>query len=137
MEDKYVIFCKNNPISPISQIDKPMNSHVLELSKDDAMRYVNEQNRHCGEGFYWCEKISDWQKRLLSPQMNEFYEGMDRLGDEIYKQLMEDDDIRNAVKKDYEERDKILMVFKFLLLQIIMRIMKKNLKKNCLLLKRR
>lgn len=106
MEDKYVIFCKNDPNRPISQIDKLMNSHVMELSKDDAVRYVNEQNRHCGEGFYWCEKVSDWQKRLQSPQMNEFYERMDRLSEEMYKQLMEDDDIRNAVKKDYEERDK-------------------------------
>lgn len=106
MEDKYVIFCKNDPVRPISQIDKVMNNHVMELSKDDAVRYVNEQNRHCGEGFYWYEKISDWQKRLQSPQMNEFYEGMDSLCDEINRMLIENDDIRNILMKDYEERDK-------------------------------
>lgn len=106
MEDKYVIFCKRDPISPISSIDKFMNSHVIELSKDDAVRYVKEQNLHCGEGFYWCEKIIDWQKRLQSPQMDEFYEKMDRLSDEIHKLIMKDDDIRNTVEKDYEEQDK-------------------------------
>ena len=106
MEDKYLIFCKSSPIRPISLFDKLMNSHVMELSKDDAVRYVNEQNRHWGEGFYWCEKISDWQKCLQSPRMNKLEEEMDRNCDEIYKLLMEDDDIRNAVNKDYEERDK-------------------------------
>ncbi len=106
MEDKYVIFCKNNPITPISLMDKMMNNCVMELSRDDAVRYVHEQNERCGEDFYWFETISDWQKRLQSPQMDEFYKGMDRICDEAYKQLMECDDIRNAVKKDYEERDK-------------------------------
>lgn len=106
MEDKYVIFCKSDPISPIRFINKLTNRYVMEFSEGDAVRCVNEQNRHCGERLYWCEKISDWQKRLQSPQMNEFYERMDKCCDETYKQLMENDDISNAVKKDYEERDK-------------------------------
>ena len=36
MEDKYVIFCKSDPIRPISIIDKLKNSHVMELSKEQV-----------------------------------------------------------------------------------------------------
>ena len=106
MEDKYLIFCKSDPIRPISLIDKLMNSRVMELSEDEAIKYVNEKNEQYGDNFYWCEKISDWQKRLQSPQMKEFYEKMDRICDETYKLLMENDDIRNAVNKDCGEREK-------------------------------
>jgi len=106
MKDKYVIFCKCDPIRPISSIDGLINSHVMELSEDEAIKYVNEKNKQYGENFYWCEKIGDWLKRLQSPQMDKFYEEMDKLCDEIYEQLMGNHDIRNAIKKNCEERDK-------------------------------
>ena len=49
MKDKYVIFCKCDPIRPISSIDGLINSHVMELSEDEAIKYVNEKNKQYGE----------------------------------------------------------------------------------------
>lgn len=106
MEEKYVIFSKRDAIRPISLIDKIGNSMVMELSKDDAIKYVNENNAQYGEGFFWFEKLSDWQKRLQSPQMNAIYDKMDEICDDIYKQLMDSDDIRSIVEKDYLDKDK-------------------------------
>lgn len=137
MEDKYVIFCKHDPNRPISLIDKLMNSHVMELLEDEAIKYVNEKNKQYGEGFYWCEKISDWQKRLLAPQMQSYYEKSDDITCEIYEQLMGIPKIKEAIEKDYSDKDKNINGFQIPFVADNNEDYEKNLKRNYLLLKRR
>lgn len=106
MEDKYVIFCKCDPIRPISSTDEKMNNHIIELSKDDAIKLVSEKNKQYGENFYCFEKMNDWQKRLKSPQMETFYRQKDKICADTYEQIMKNDDIRETIEKGYNDIDK-------------------------------
>lgn len=51
--EKYLIFNKHEPLTPLSMFDKNWNGHIMELSLKDAKRYVEEQNQKYGEDLFF------------------------------------------------------------------------------------
>ena len=79
MEEKYLIFNKNCPIRPLSDIDKEGNSRIVELPKDEAMKCVSEMNKECGENNFTCVKLSDWTEHLQSSEIKDAFDKMDEI----------------------------------------------------------
>lgn len=106
MDEKYVIFYDNNVIRPMSLIDKFGNSILMELSKEDAIKYVNNQNEECGEELYWFAKLTDWQNWLQSPHMSNLTEKIYKFKNSVRERLMSSCIIREAIEMDIKDKEK-------------------------------
>ena len=82
--EKYLIFNKHEPLTPLSMFDKNWNGHIMELSLKDAKRYVEEQNQKYGEDLFFFMEIKEWLKLRESPQNVEI---QNKLHEEIAKLL--------------------------------------------------
>ena len=82
--EKYLILNKNMPLTPLSVFDKNWNGQIIELSLEDAKRYVEEQNQKYGEDLLFFMKIKEWLKLRESPQAVEF---QDKLHEDVAKLL--------------------------------------------------
>lgn len=100
--EKYLILNKNMPLTPLSVFDKNWNGQIIELSLDDAKRYVEEQNQKCGEDLFFYMEIKEWLKLRESPQVVEF---QDKLHEEVAK-LLDCPEINEISKRICEETDK-------------------------------
>ncbi len=101
--EKYLVFSKNDPFRPLSYIDACRNSCLIELSKNDALAYIEARNEEYGEEIFYCITIEEWKNQMESPQMEKVYEEMDRICDEIreckeYKEIV--DDIYKEIDKN-------------------------------------
>lgn len=100
--EKYMIFNKNMPFTPLSLIDNNKNSRVIELFLEDAKRYVEEQNQKDGEELFFYMGREEWLKLLESPQVVEFE---NKSHEEIAK-LFDCPEINEIRKRICEENDK-------------------------------
>ena len=103
MSDKYLIFSRNNIIRPVFVIDKVGNSKILELTKDEAMEYVERKNKVIGKFFFYCMSMDEWQNQIKQSMDCEDYD--DKFQEELYKQIMENSDLRKKINDDIQERD--------------------------------
>lgn len=100
--EKYFILNKNMPLTPLTVFDKNWNGQIIELSLEDAKRYVEEQNQKCGEDLFFYMEIKEWLKLRESPQVVEF---QDKLHEEVAK-LLDCYEINKISKRICEETDK-------------------------------
>lgn len=100
--EQYLILNKNMPLTPLSVFDKNWNVQIIELSLEDAKRYVEEQNQKCGEDLFFYMEIKEWLKLRESPQVVEL---QDKLHEEVAK-LLDCPEINEICKRICEETDK-------------------------------
>lgn len=74
MMKKYLIFNKSVLCRPLSFVDDKNNSKVIELSKEEATRYVEELNQINGEELFFYMEREEWMNRL---QLSDFSDQMD------------------------------------------------------------
>ena len=103
----YYVFRKNFSCRPLSWKDKNGNSEAIEFSFEMAKKYVEEENRKCGEDTYFYMEEKEWLKECQSLQRAEIYEKMD----EVIGKMMNYPEMKFIEKQICEENDRNIIGF--------------------------
>lgn len=103
MDDKYLIFSRMFYLKPLSVIDKHGNSRVFECTKNEAIKYVEQENQKLEDPLFYYMSIIEWQEKLK--QSSGFFEEYDKLKEEISRQLLEDSELQKILDANYQKMD--------------------------------
>lgn len=103
MDEKYMIFNRKVYLRPYSKIDGYGNSKAIELSKVEAVDYVEQLNKKFGKDLFYYLSIAEWQERLEHSRT--IFEENDQKNKEIFSQLFEDSGLQKEIEEINQEMD--------------------------------
>ena len=106
MAEKYLIFNRTYPLAPLSQMDKQYNSRHWELNKDEAIKFVKEENEKLGEELFYFLSVPEYKlsvrERLLDAK---FSNERDEKIQNILNKSPEYSKLCNMIDVDYAKLD--------------------------------
>jgi len=105
MSEKYLIFNRADPLTPIFQSDINFNSGWLELEKDKAIKFVNENNKKEGSEQFYFLSVFEHLKRIEKMMSEGEFNKCDEAIEDALNNSSEYSKLRKELDAFYEERD--------------------------------